>query len=376
MAHSFEHSLLVEALDLNDNLLPVVKARSVSSYGNIDDSRHHPASWVWGSADDDHLAGDAGQNWIFGNGGNDEVTANDGEDRVSGGTGDDVLSGGAGTDWLTGDNGDDAVSGDDGDDWLRGAEGDDRLYGGAGIDRLNGGSGGDLLSGGDGNDWLLGGAGDDFLDGGRGDDNMYGGAGDDLFIGGVGSGNLIDGGDGIDTVDYTLGDGAAYVNLTTMEWSGDVLRNVENLIGSQYADFLEGDDNNNVLAGGAGFDVLWGYGGADTFRFDYAEHGDQEHEGQAYADSIGVFSSVEGDKIDVSPIDADRWTEGKQDFHFIGNADFSSIAGELRVIVPSNVYPRDYLHLEGDTDGDGDGDLVVRIVGDFDHHWTVNDFIL
>ena len=373
MVRSFERPLLVDSLVLDEGLF---KERLLPVYENNDGSPHHSPAWVWGSANDDQLAGGAGQDWFFGNGGNDAVNAADEEDRVSGGDGDDVLSGGAGTDWLTGDSGDDAVSGDEGDDWLRGAQGDDRLDGGAGTDRLNGGLGDDRLSGGDGNDWLRGGDGADFLDGGRGDDHMYGGAGDDFFIGGVGSGNVIDGGDGIDTVDYTLGDGAAYVNLTTGEWSGDILSNVENLIGSQYADFLEGDDNSNVLAGGAGFDVLWGYGGADTFRFDYAEHGDQEHEGQAYADSIGVFSSAEGDKIDVSPIDADRWTEGKQDFHFIGNADFSNVAGELRVILPTNISPRDYLHLEGDTDGDGDGDLVVRIVGDLDHHWTVDDFIL
>ncbi|MBZ9657249.1 M10 family metallopeptidase C-terminal domain-containing protein [Phyllobacterium sp. 2063] len=149
---------------------------------------------------------------------------------------------------------------------------------------------------------------------------------------------------------------------------------VENLIGSQYDDFLTGNAGNNVLAGGAGFDVLTGGAGADIFQFDYAERGNQSVDGQAYADSVVDFSSAEGDKIDLSRIDANTGTAGNQEFHFIGGGDFTGAAGELRVVVPDNA--QGYVHVEADINGDGAADLIIQVSGDFDHDWSANDFMM
>src|SRR5258706_567400 len=71
---------------------------------------------------------------------------------------------------------------------------------------LTGGSGKDSLNGLAGNDTLDGAGGNDSLVGGAGDDSMLGGAGDDVFrMGDVSApGNdIIRGGDGLDTIDYT-----------------------------------------------------------------------------------------------------------------------------------------------------------------------------
>ena len=101
-----------------------------------------------------------------------------------------------------------------------------------------------------------------------------------------------------------------------------------------------------------------------------------QQNGQAYADSIVDFSSAEGDKIDLSRIDADTGTTGNQDFHFIGGGDFTGAAGELRVVVPDNASSQDYVHVEADINGDGTADLVIQVNGDFDHDWSANDFMM
>jgi Ca2+-binding RTX toxin-like protein len=94
--------------------------------------------------------------------------------------------------------------------------------------------------------------------------------------------DTLDGGAGIDTVDYgtsMVGDRAALgrgvnVNLaagTADKWTSgtasgiiDTLIGIENATGTAQNDTLAGDANANVLAGGAGNDLLMGRGGNDT----------------------------------------------------------------------------------------------------------------
>src|SRR5690606_39522027 len=61
-------------------------------------------------------------------------------------------------------------------------------------------------------------------------------------------------------VDVRLNNGTA----TGGHASGDVLANIEGLIGSDFADILKGDSSSNFLDGGTGHDNLSAGGGNDT----------------------------------------------------------------------------------------------------------------
>jgi Ca2+-binding RTX toxin-like protein len=147
---------------------------------------------------------------------------------------------------------------------LLGSAHDDTLIGNEEANRLEGGLGADRLDGGAGHDTLVGAEGNDVLNGEDGDDVIFGGAGADT----------IDGGDGIDTVSYSGSDAAVTVNLasgtatataTGGHAQGDVLSNIENLIGSSaYGDTLTGNTGANRIEGGGGNDTLDGGGGLDT----------------------------------------------------------------------------------------------------------------
>lgn len=64
---------------------------------------------------------------------------------------------------IKGSASDNVLSGQSGNDLLSGLEGNDRVFGRAGNDYLNGGSGDDSLFNYKGNDTLVGGAGDDLI---------------------------------------------------------------------------------------------------------------------------------------------------------------------------------------------------------------------
>ena len=91
------------------------------------------------------------------------------------------------------------------------------------------------------------------------DDTLTGNAGNNVLSGRAGA-DLLDGGEGTDTVSYSGSNAGVTVNLLTGAGErghaqGDLLSNIENLIGSRYNDDLTGDTGNNVLRAGAGDDV-------------------------------------------------------------------------------------------------------------------------
>jgi Ca2+-binding RTX toxin-like protein len=103
-----------------------------------------------------------------------------------------------------------------------------------------------------------------------GDDELVGFAGDDLLEGGPGA-DVLWGTDGFDTASYKGSTAGVSVNLRDFpveggHAAGDVLHEIEGVVGSAYGDFLFGDDGRNVLRGGAGNDRLLGGAGDDLLE--------------------------------------------------------------------------------------------------------------
>lgn len=99
------------------------------------------------------------------------------------------------------------------------------------------------------------------------DDILTGTAADDDLTGG-GGGDVLDGGAGSDRASYVFSDAGVHINLTTGhaqggDAEGDVLTNIENLMGTGFQDHLVGDQGANELRGRAGRDRLQGREGDD-----------------------------------------------------------------------------------------------------------------
>lgn len=363
----------------------------------------------------DTVTGTNGSQKMLGYGGNDSMYGYGGNDNMEGGEGNDKLLGGDGNDLLFGDAKDDLHNEFiiNGNDTLFGEAGNDTLSGGGGNDLLNGGTGADKLIGGSGSDTasyagakgavkasllnratntgdakgdtyssienLTGSSYADRLEGNTGANTLNGGAGNDTLIGGAGSDKLI-GGSGIDTASYETAKAAVKASLlnrtsNTGDAKGDSYSSIENLTGSAYADRLEGNTAANVLKGGAGKDLLIGGGGADILfggssadQFIFNKITDSTV-GSAGRDIIEDFSRAQGDKFNVTAIDANTKLSGDQDFVFIGLDSFNKKAGELN-----------YKKLNGDTYvyGDVNGDAKADFGFKIDASVTLSkyDFIL
>ncbi|WP_156424974.1 calcium-binding protein [Novosphingobium fuchskuhlense] len=209
---------------------------------------------------------------------------------------------------LTGAN---TLIGDSSGNQLTGGDLADTLHGKDGADTLNSGAGDDTISGGDGIDTISGDIGNDILngDGGDGNDSLTGSFGNDMLNGDVGD-DTLDGSNGNDT--------------------------------------LSGGAGLDILVGGLGDDTMTGGTGADIFRFSVA---------QGIKDMITDFSRTQGDKIDLSAIDANTVLAGDQAFTFINKQLFHGVAGELRFTTASGVTA-----ISGDTDGDGVADFTINLL--------------
>jgi Ca2+-binding RTX toxin-like protein len=119
-------------------------------------------------------------------------------------------------------------------------------------------------------DLLVGTSTDDTIFDMDGNDTIIAGDGNDAIFAGNG-GDFISGGDGIDTLHYGASDAAVNVNLATHVGhggyaEGDVIFEIENLIGSTFGDTLIGDSNANTIDGGDGNDIIHGGGGLDMLK--------------------------------------------------------------------------------------------------------------
>jgi hypothetical protein len=186
------------------------------------------------------------------------------------------------SDLVVGTSASDILCGLAGNDVLRGGGGDDLLIGGPGTDVADHSTSGsgvlvDLAAGtatGQGTDTLwsiegaIGSAYADVLSGDEGNNSLSGIGGGDRLVG-RGGNDTLDGGDGADTAAYSTSGSRVVVDLRTGTASGDgndVLRSVENVVGSSRADTLIGNAGANVLDGMKGADTIRGGEGDDTLR--------------------------------------------------------------------------------------------------------------
>jgi Ca2+-binding RTX toxin-like protein len=127
------------------------------------------------------------------------------------------------------------------------------------------------------------------------------------------------------SVSYALG---AFVENITLLGSGTI-----SATGNVMSNSIFGNSGANVLSGGLGKDVLTGNGGADTFRFQTI--GDSASSEDA-ADIITDFSLAQGDRLDMSGIDALPASLPDNAFTFIGSAGFSA-AGQVRSYISNGM---------------------------------------
>jgi VCBS repeat-containing protein len=323
----------------------------------------------------ERLVGSAFNDVLKGDGGANSLAGGDGADTLEGGLGNDSLDGGAGVDTVTyagsavgvvvnvtGNNqntqgagvdnlaGVENLVGSDFADTLRGDGGANSLVGGAGSDTLAGGLGDDTLAGGTGADTAsyFGLAGGVVVDLGAAAPQATGAAGADTLLGienvtGGNGGDVLSGDDGVNDLRGQGGE--------------------DRLVGRGGRDLLGGGDGADTIVGGLGKDRLTGGTGADTFVFEtLADSG----AAKAARDVIRDFSGTDGDRIDLSGLDA---VSGGADDAFRLVAAFSGAAGEL-VVVQS----RRATLIQGDVDGDGRADFSISLDGA--HTLTADHFLL
>jgi serralysin len=217
--------------------------------------------------------------------------------------------------------------------------------------------------------------------------DYYGDNGKDTFDS-AGYWNYFNGGDGVDTISYQRQDTDDFLEgrgvkvdlynkyATTGGGRQEDLIDIENAVGTSFADTLYGGQGNNKLEGMDGYDVLSGRDGKDRL---YGGHGGDNLFGDdgndkltggkgqdllvggsgadmfifekisdsvvgSKRDVIDDFSRSQSDKVDLSGID--------NNLDFIGDHAFSGTAGELRF----------HNHiLSGDVDGDGKADFEIKV---------------
>lgn len=137
------------------------------------------------------------------------------------------------------------------------------------------------------------------------------------------------------------------------------------IVGSNKADKLTGLTGNDTLIGGMGKDTLTGGDGSDIFKFDSrSETGITSK----LADIITDFSHTQGDRIDLSDMDANAVLKGNQSFTFIGDKIFSkNHPAELRFDAKTHT-------LYGNTDNDSAAEFAIVLNGV--KSLVVDDFIL
>lgn len=201
----------------------------------------------------------------------------------------------------------------------------------------------------------------DFLIGNGVINVLTGGAGNDLLEG-LGAGDVFQGGAGNDTVSYAHSTAGILVDIfnngdhtMTNDAFGDTFFSIENVTGSVHADTIYGDENDNILDGGLGNDVLDGAGGTNTASYINAPGAVTIHldtmqvTGAAGADTLiniqRIIGSASGDSIFGTT--GDDWLDGG------GGADtIDGDTGSDTISYASATGPKSVVLGVANTDGD------------------------
>jgi Ca2+-binding RTX toxin-like protein len=284
------------------------------------------------------------------------------------------LTGTAGDDSLTGDDlsGGNVLSGLAGNDTVMGMGGNDTLLGGLGNDSLDGGDGNDSINGGDGDDALVASQGADVYVGGTGTDTLsyaavttdltidlrntvqasglsstgsiafgdvvsndievvIGASANTTFLSGNRTGvTLLSGATGTpNTVSYANASASVTANLsigTTLAGddnsgaaANDRYANIQNLVGSSFADTLRGDAANNQIDAGAGNDTVLVSLGTDTL-----DGGAHTAAGDTL--SLAAITPVTGVTLNLALTTAQSFSTGSGT-HSLTLANFENLIG-------------------------------------------------
>jgi Ca2+-binding RTX toxin-like protein len=269
---------------------------------------------------------------------------------------------------IVGDAGADTLVGSAADDAMLGLGGLDVIFGRAGSDDILGGDGADMLYGDAGSDRILGEAGDDLIAAGAGGDTVFGGAGDDLIVAEVGDGDDayygddLSGAGGTDTLDMSairanvtadLGTGFGGRGAVTSAASGsDTIWGIEDIVTGSGADVITASAAVNVIDGGLGNDI---------FRFLSA----------ADADGDTLLGFQPGDRIALSPIDANGPIGGNSAFTLVSNG----FTGRGQLMVSHEERDGEaWTVVEGNTGGDAAPEFTISIKGS--HDLSAGHFLL
>lgn len=282
----------------------------VTGAANIEITGNAEANTVYGNDAQNLMVGNAGDDLLYGGLGNDRLYGGMGHDLLDGGVGIDLMVGGFGDDTYTVNQAYDQVIEFDGQgidtvkttfdyqlsDFVENLvlEGIQDLQGQGNVlsNTLYGNQGHNILLGYESNDVLYGAEGNDQLDAGTGFDRLYGGAGDDILKGSRDDGFLDDVYNGIDYFEGGAGNDSYYIfhdfdqvieladqGVDTVYTDaknytmGSHIENVyltfsgRNVTGNEADNRIFANHQNNILRGGAGFDVLSGGLGADSYWF-------------------------------------------------------------------------------------------------------------
>lgn len=233
--------------------------------------------------------------------------------------------------------------------------------------RIDATNGAELINGEGGNDFLIGRAGNDTLDGGAGNDRLNGGFGIDVMRGGLGNDVYWVDRAG-DTVEEAAGEGSDLVQSYISFEMETHATHVEHLrlvgtgnltaTGNALDNRILGNDENNVIDGGAGVDTLRGGLGDDTYYIDTANDRVFEFAGEG---TDTVISSISFQLSTTSQHIEGLELRGSGDIEGWGNnADnlLTGTTGENRLVGANG---NDTLSAEGGNDtlngGDGDDSL-------------------